>query len=287
MPYHSIVLIKQVPDIQAVTGNAIKPDGTLNRSLLPAIFNPEDLHALEMALMIKDEYGGTVRVITMGPLSAVEILKESLYRGADACVLVTDKNFAGSDTWATSLILKTAINKLGHYDFIVCGRQAIDGDTAQVGPQIAEKLKLPQVTYTEQILELKEKVITVRRRIRDDFEIVRSKIPVLITVLSTANIPRPPQARKILKFKKAVALSDKEVSKEGLERFKEKGLLINKWGIEDLSLSKDRCGISGSPTRVIKTEKVVLKGVEIKKIEPMQEAINFLFHELHREHTFD
>ena len=148
MPYNSIVLVKQVPDLKAQVQEAIKPDGTLNRSLLPAIFNPEDLNALEMALKVKDMYGGSVRVLTMGPPSAIEVLRESLYMGADESILLTDKSFAGSDTQATSLILKTAIEKMGDYDFIFCGRQAIDGDTAQVGPQVAEKLKIPQVTYT-------------------------------------------------------------------------------------------------------------------------------------------
>ena len=293
MGYHSIVLVKQVPDLKSVTGECIKSDGTLNRSLLPAIFNPEDLNALEMALMIKDKYGGTVRVLTMGPPSAIEILRESLYMGADECVLLTDKNFAGSDTQATSLILKTAVEKVGIYDFIFCGRQAIDGDTAQVGPQIAEKLGIPQITYVEQLLELKEHIITLKRRIRDDFEIVRSEIPILVTVLSTANTPRPQQARRILKFKKAQILSetieannDKEISKKKLERLKQKGLLIAKWGREDLFLNKDKCGISGSPTRVIKTKKVVLRRKERKKFEPTQEAINSLFHELYREYTF-
>ena len=154
MSYRIIVLVKQVPDTKAISSKAMNPDGTLNRSALPAIFNPEDLHALEAGLQLRERYGGIVTVITMGPPSAAEVLRESLYRGADEVILLTDRQFAGSDTLATSYILSRAISKTGHYDIILCGRQAIDGNTAQVGPQVAEKLGLPQITSVEEIVQI-------------------------------------------------------------------------------------------------------------------------------------
>lgn len=152
--FHSVVLIKQVPDTHNVTGEVMTADGTMNRNALPAIFNPEDLNALEMALSLKDQYGGRVSVVTMGPMQAVEVLRDALYRGADRVVLLSDRKFAGADTQATSYTLKCAIDKLGDFDLVFCGRQAIDGDTAQVGPQVAEKLGIPQITYAESIIDL-------------------------------------------------------------------------------------------------------------------------------------
>jgi len=154
MPYHSIVLVKQVPDTRHVTGDVMTKKGTMNRNALPAIFNPEDLNALEMALQVKERYGGTVTVLTMGPPKAAQILRDSLYRGADRVILLTDRKFAGADTQATSYTLKAAIDKIGAFDLIFAGRQAIDGDTAQVGPQVAEKLGIPQITYAETVLAL-------------------------------------------------------------------------------------------------------------------------------------
>src|SRR5512143_1015540 len=161
--YQSIVLVKQVPDTRRVTGEAMTRDGTMNRGALPAIFNPEDLNALEMALQIKERHGGTVTVITMGPPKAADILRESLWRGADRVILLTDRRFAGADTLATSIALRQAIEKLDRYDLILAGRQAIDGDTAQVGPQTAEKLGIPQVTYAESVLEIADGAVTVER----------------------------------------------------------------------------------------------------------------------------
>src|SRR5512137_2410143 len=135
--YHSVVLVKQVPDTRSVHGEVMTAEGTMNRSLLPAIFNPEDLNALEMALSIKEQHGGSVTVLTMGPLQAAEVLREALFRGADRVILLSDRKFAGADTQATSYALQCAIDKLGAYDLVFCGRQAIDGDTAQVGAQVA------------------------------------------------------------------------------------------------------------------------------------------------------
>jgi electron transfer flavoprotein beta subunit len=152
--YNSIVLVKQVPDTKNITGEVMKGDGTMNRSALPAVFNPEDLNALEMALQVREQYGGRVTVLTMGPPQAAEVLREALYRGADQVILLSDRRFAGADTLATSYTLTCAIRKLGNYDLIFCGRQAIDGDTAQVGPQTAEKLGIPQITYAETVVNL-------------------------------------------------------------------------------------------------------------------------------------
>jgi electron transfer flavoprotein beta subunit len=166
VPYDSIVCIKQVPDTANVTADAMKADGTVNRAALPTIFNPDDLRALEIALQVRDQHGGTVTVISMGPPKAADALRECLYRGADRVVLLTDRRAAASDTLATSYILARAIKTVGRYDFVFCGRQAIDGDTAQVGPQCAEKLGIPQVTYLEKLVELRDRTARIRRRPR-------------------------------------------------------------------------------------------------------------------------
>ncbi|MDD4891635.1 MAG: electron transfer flavoprotein subunit beta/FixA family protein [Phycisphaerae bacterium] len=203
MGYNCVVLAKQVPDTKGITGKAMKDDGTVNRAALPAIFNPEDLHALEMALSIKDRFGGTVTVITMGLPAACEILRASLYRGADRAILITDRRAAGSDTLATSYILNCAVRKLGKVDIVLCGRQAIDGDTAQVGPQTAEKLGMTQASYVEKLLDIKDGTMRVRRNLGHGWEIVEGKLPMLLTITDAANEPRPPAARKLMKHKAA------------------------------------------------------------------------------------
>ena len=159
MPYDSIVCVKQVPDTANVTAEAMKEDGTVNRAALPTIFNPEDLHALETALEVRDQYGGTVTVVSMGPPRAADVLRDCLFRGADRVILLTDRRAAASDTLATSYILSQAVRTIGRYDFVFCGRQAIDGDTAQVGPQCAEKLGIPQITYLEQTPEVSGRTV--------------------------------------------------------------------------------------------------------------------------------
>jgi electron transfer flavoprotein beta subunit len=198
--YKCVVAIKQVPDTKKITGQAMNDDGTVNRAALPAIFNPEDLNALELALSIKERYGGSVTVITMGLPAAAEILRESLYRGADEGILITDVRCAASDTLATSYILSCAVKKL-NYDIVLCGRQAIDGDTAQVGPQMAEKLGIAQITYVEELAKLEDENITARRNIGNGWQMVKSKLPVLLTVTSDANEPRVSAAKKMMKFK--------------------------------------------------------------------------------------
>ena len=203
MPYDSIVCVKQVPDTANVTAEAMKEDGTVNRAALPTIFNPEDLHALETALEVRDQHGGTVTVLSMGPPRAADVLRDCLYRGADRAILLTDRRAAASDTLATSYILAQAIRTIGRYDFVFCGRQAIDGDTAQVGPQCAEKLGIPQITYLEQVVELAGDTVRIRRNMGHGWEMVEAKLPVLVTVMQTANEPRPPSARRVMRLKRA------------------------------------------------------------------------------------
>jgi len=185
VPYDSVVCVKQVPDTANVTAEAMKEDGTVNRAALPTIFNPEDLHALETALEIKDRFGGSVTAVSMGPPKAADVLRDCLYRGADRASLITDRRAAGSDTLATSYILSQAIRTIGRYDFVFCGRQAIDGDTAQVGPQCAEKLGVPQITYLEQVIDIRDRTVRIRRNIGHGWEVVEAPLPVLVTVIQT------------------------------------------------------------------------------------------------------
>jgi electron transfer flavoprotein beta subunit len=300
--YNCVVLIKQVPDTKRVTEKAMNEDGTVNRAALPAIFNPEDLNALEMALQIKNKYGGRVTAIAMGLPAASAILRESLYRGADDAVLVTDRRAAASDTLATSYILSQAIRKLGKYDIAICGRQAIDGDTAQVGPQLAEKLGVPQMTCVLELLELAGQHITVRRSIGNGWQEVRSKLPVLLTVTDEANSPRVAAAKCMMKYKKArsrseveaqvkkadPAADEKAVTRLADAQCKEleaKGLLIKQWDLDMLGADLQWCGRSGSPTKVHRIQAVVLTAKETKTITTTQEGIRDMVHELIVDHT--
>ncbi len=285
MGYKIIVLVKQVPDTKAISPKAMNPDGTLNRVALPAIFNPEDLNALEMALQIKERYGGTVLVMTMGPPAAAEVLRESLYRGADEVILLTDRRFAASDTLATSYILSQAVKKIGAFDIILCGRQAIDGNTAQVGPQVAEKLGLPQITYVEEIKEIKDRSIAAWRRVEDGAELLEVHLPVLLTVMDTANQPRPPSVKKIMRFKNSKAPS--EATEEQNVSLKARRQLLPEWGADDFNLDLSRCGLSGSPTKVQKIKRVVLKAKNFKRYAATDEGITQLLQELIQDHTFD
>jgi electron transfer flavoprotein beta subunit len=294
MPYHSIVLIKQVPDTRHVTGDVMTKKGTMNRSALPAIFNPEDLNALEMALQVKDQHGGTVTVLTMGPPKAAEVLRDSLYRGADRVILVTDRKFAGADTQATSYTLKAAIDKIGAFDLIFAGRQAIDGDTAQVGPQVAEKLGIPQITYAETVLALEGDEITVERALGMGSEVVQCKLPALLTVVSTANQPRPPSARRRIAYKMAAIPSEYPAllekwpefeSEAQLEAYlKARNLQIITWSVADLDVEETLLGLRGSPTQVYKINFVVLESTESKEFPPTPEGVRALVNELIEEH---
>lgn len=292
MGYNCVCLIKQVPDTKKVTGQAMNDDGTVNRSALPAIFNPEDLNALEMALQIKDQHGGKVTAVTMGLPSAADVLRESLYRGADEAILVTDRKCAASDTLATSYILSCAVKKLDP-DIVLCGRQAIDGDTAQVGPQLAEKLGLTPVTYVEQLYELKAGSISVRRAIENGWQQVRTKLPVLLTVTDDANEPRVPAARYLMKYKNALAPIEVQKTVDGDEKavadqirqLEQKGLLIKQWDLDMLGADPAWCGRNGSPTKVHRIQSVVLTTKESKEIEPTEAGISEMIHELIKEKT--
>jgi electron transfer flavoprotein beta subunit len=292
--YNSVVLVKQVPDTHNVTSNAMKDDGTMNRAALPAIFNPEDLNALEMALQIREQYGGLVTVMTMGPPSAAQVLREALYRGADRVILLSDKRFAGADTLATSYALKCAIEKVGNYDLVFCGRQAIDGDTAQVGPQTAEKLGIPQITYADSVVNLEGDEIVVERAFPMGKELVQCTLPCLLTVVGTANQPRPPSARRRIEHKLAAtpleyrSLSEKHPefkTEEELEAYlTARNLKIPVWSAADIGADENKIGLAGSPTQVYKVNFVVLETSESKEVPATQEGIAALMQELVKEY---
>ncbi len=292
--FNSIVMVKQVPDTANITGKVMKDDGTVNRSMLPAIFNHEDKEALELALQVKERYGGTVSVITMGPPRASEMLKECLYMGADNAYLISDRKFAGSDTLATSYVLSEAIKHIGEFDFVFAGRQAIDGDTAQVGPQTAEKLNLSQVTYAEDIQKIENNIVRIKRKIDGGHEIVEAKLPLLITVVKGANEPRPFNAKFLMIYKNAKTLLDLEkiandnsllVLEDLVNEYKEKNLYITTLTTEDLpSIDLTRIGLHGSPTKVHKVESVVLSGGEAVNIPPTKEGIGELIDTLLNDH---
>ena len=308
MSYDSIVLVKQVPDPRRVSWQAMTDEGTVNRVALPPICNPEDLNALEMALAIKDEYGGTVTVLTMGLPMAAAVLRESLYRGADAVVLLTDRRMARADTLATSYTLSQAVRAIGRFDFVFCGRQAIDGDTAQVGPQTAEKLGLPQLTYVEEIVELGDGQIRARRAVEDGYEIVVAALPLLLTIPSTANTPRPPSAKRLMQYKHARTCSEieaelssgrqkqdlkpspEELQEEVEERARAlevRGLLILEWDLEAIDADAERCGFAGSPTWVARIEKPKLQSTEYREIENTEEGLSGLIQELLTNHILE
>ncbi|MBT3311488.1 MAG: electron transfer flavoprotein subunit beta/FixA family protein [Desulfobacterales bacterium] len=286
MSLQIIVMVKQVPDTHNVSGDAMKPDGTVNRAVLPAIFNPEDLNALEEAIKIKETIGGKITAITMGPPNAVKILKECLYRGVDDVVLVSDRKFAGADTLATSYALKCAIEKVEKYDLVLCGRQAIDGDTAQVGPQIAEKLNINQLTCVSEIVEVNETDITIKRSIENGHEFLKSNMPVLLTVTNEANEPRTPSAKLAVAYKN---ISGKTSDESYDDEYLESGIddpisYIKEWNVESINADPQLCGLSGSPTKVKKVQSVVLTASDVKQIQNTDEGIAELINELTEEH---
>ncbi len=294
-----IVLAKQVPDTRNVGKDAMKEDGTINRAALPAIFNPEDLNALEQALRLKDAYPGTtVTLLTMGPGRAAEIIREGLYRGADGGYLLTDRAFAGADTLATSYALATAIKKIGDYDIIIGGRQAIDGDTAQVGPQVAEKLGLTQVTYAEEIQNVDEKnrSITVKRHIDGGVETVEGPLPIVITVNGSAAPCRPRNAKLVMKYKRALGAQEKAPAPachpEGVSALpypelyeKRPYLNIPEWSVADVNGDLTQCGLSGSPTKVKAIQNIVFQAKESKTLTGSDKDVEDLIVELLANHT--
>ena len=287
--FQIVVLAKQVPDTHNVGKDAMKEDGTINRAALPAIFNPDDLKALEMALAckdaLKDIMSVKVTIITMGPSRAAEIIRESMFRGADNGFVVSDKRFAGSDTLATSYALSAAVKKLGKVDIVFSGRQAIDGDTAQVGPQVAEKLEIPQITYAEELISMTEKEIVIKRRLDRGVETVKSSFPVLVTVHGNANDCRPRHAKLLMTNKKACSVSEVKERQQSLSDMEalwtsRPYLKIEEWSADDINPDYERLGLSGSPTKVKSIENVVLTSKENKKINNSESEINELMKEL-------
>ena len=283
-----VVLAKQVPDTRNVGPDAMTPQGTVNRAALPAIFNPEDLNALEQALRLTDQNpGSTIHILTMGPPRATEVIREGLYRGTDGGYLLTDRAFAGADTLATSYALSMAIRKIGVPDLIIGGRQAIDGDTAQVGPQVAQKLGLNQITYVTSIDEIKDGQITVTRHIDGGVERVQAPLPLLLTVNGDAASCRPRNAKLVMKYKRATAPMERPA--EGLpyaeEYDKKSYLTVTQWGVADVDGDLEQCGLAGSPTKVKAVQNIVFKAKESKQLTAADADVESLVKELLDSHT--
>ena len=287
MSFNIVVLAKQVPDTRNVGKDAMTPQGTVNRAALPAIFNPEDLNALELALRIKDAHPGTkIQIVTMGLPKAAEVIREGLFRGTDGGVLVTDRALAGADTLATSYVLAQTIRKMGHVDLVIGGRQAIDGDTAQVGPQVAQKLDIDQVTYVEQVEELDEKSVTVTRRIDGGVERVKAPLPVLLTVTGSAAPCRPRNAKLMMKYKRALAPAEQKADMPYAEEYARKPYLtITQWGAADIDADIAQCGLAGSPTKVKTVQNVVFATKESRTLTGSDADVEQLIGELLDSHT--
>lgn len=254
-----VVCIKQVPDTNEVKIDPVT--GTLIREGVPSIINPDDKNALEEALVLKEKYGASVTVITMGPPQAEKALRESLAMGADKAILITDKAFAGADTLATSRVLAAAVQKLP-YDIVFAGRQAIDGDTAQVGPEIAEHLGLPQVTYVEKV-EIEERDLIIRRALEDGYEMIKVKTPVLLTAIKELNVPRYMNVKYIF------------------EAFNKESIT---WNASDIDVEKSLLGLSGSPTKVRKSMTKEVKGKGELINMPPKEAAEYAVSKLKEKH---
>jgi electron transfer flavoprotein beta subunit len=288
MAFNIIVLAKQVPDTRNVGKDAMKADGTVNRAALPAIFNPEDLNALEQALGIKERFPESkITVLTMGPGRAADILREGLFRGADDGVLLTDRAFAGADTLATSYALSMAVHKIGKYDIIISGRQAIDGDTAQVGPQVAEKLGITQITYAEEILDIANGKIRIKRRLENGVEVVECPLPTVVTVNGSARSCRPRNAKLLQKFKHAKTATElQSEDNDYVELYTARPYLnLVEWNVADVNADPIQCGLSGSPTKVKKIESVVFQAKESKRLADNDTEIDELMRELIESHT--
>ena len=281
-PLKIVVLAKQVPDTRNVGKDAMTPEGTVNRAALPAIFNPEDLNALEQALRLKEQNpGSTVGVLTMGPPRAGEIIRQGLFRGADTGWLLTDRLFAGADTLATSYALATAIKKIGNVDIVIGGRQAIDGDTAQVGPQVAQKLGLNQVTYAEEILKIENNIVTIRRHIDGGVETVEVPLPCVITVNGSAAPCRPCNAKLVMKYKYASCPLERQENEPRAELYATRPYLtLNQWSVADVDGDPNQCGLSGSPTKVKTVQNIVFQAKESKTITAKDADVEGLIKEL-------
>ena len=281
-----VVLAKQVPDTRNVGPDAMTPEGTVNRAALPAVFNPEDLNALEQALRLKDPFpGSTISVVTMGLPKSAEVIREALYRGADQGYVVTDRCLGGADTLATSYTLSQAIRKIGDFDIILGGRQAIDGDTAQVGPQIAEKLGLTQVTYAEEILSVDPEAhrIVIKRHIDGGVETVEAPLPLVVTVNGSAAPCRPRHAKRVMKYKNATVKAER--TPENAEKYAEliarKPFLdITQWGAADIEADMAQVGKAGSPTNVKAVQNIVFKAKDSRTMTASDADVEGLIIEL-------
>ena len=277
-----VVLAKQVPDTRNVGKDAMTAEGTVNRAALPAIFNPEDLNALEQALRLKEQNpGSTVGILTMGPPRPAEIIRQGLYRGADTGWLLTDRLFAGADTLATSYALATAIQKIGDVDIVIGGRQAIDGDTAQVGPQVAQKLGLNQVTYAENIEKCEDGKLTIRRLIDGGAETVEAPLPVVVTVNGSAAPCRPCNAKLVMKYKRATAPLERTEDMPYKQLYEERPYLtLTQWSVADVDGDPQQCGLSGSPTKVKAVKNIVFQAKESKTLTGSDADVESLVKEL-------
>ena len=289
MSLNLVVLAKQVPDTRNVGKDAMKEDGTINRAALPAIFNPEDLNALEQALQLKDQNPGSrITLLTMGPPRASEIIREGLYRGADTGIVLTSRAFAGADTLATSYAIAAAVKHIKQFDIVIGGRQAIDGDTAQVGPQVAEKLGIPQVTYAEEIIKVENGVATIKRRLKNGVETVEAPLPLVVTVNGSAAPCRPRNARFVQKYKYAVTPSEKANLGEDMLRLVDSREYLNlyEWDEKVVEADVEQIGLAGSPTKVKGIENVVFTAKESKVLDGGNDAeIEDLIKELITNHT--
>ena len=283
MSFRILVLAKQVPDTRNVGKDAMKADGTVNRAALPAIFNPEDLNALEFALKVKDKIkDAEVIILTMGPARAAEIIREAMYRGADKGYLITDRKFAGSDTLATSYAISLAVKKLAPFNLLVAGRQAIDGDTAQVGPQTAEKVGIPQIAYAEELVAVNEKEITIKRRIERGVETVSGSYPLAVTVHGSADPCRPRNAKRLMQVKHARTVTEMQTETRDYTDLMSARpeLKIQEWSVADIGADVEQLGLSGSPTKVKAIENVVFQAKESKSLGSSDKEIEDLMIEL-------
>ena len=257
-----VVCIKQVPDTAG--GVEFNPDGTLNRAAMLTIMNPDDKAGLEAALRLKDQYGAKVTVVTMGLPKAEDVLRESLAMGADEAILVTDRMLGGSDTWATSTAVAGAVRKLD-YDLVITGRQAIDGDTAQVGPQISEHLNIPVISYAED-LKIEGDSVIVKRQFDDRYHMLKVQMPCLITALAELNEPR-------------------YMTPGGINDAWEKDLIV--WSRADLEgIDDSNLGLSGSPTKIAKASDKVRKGAGEKVVlDTPEESVDYIMDKLLTKHV--
>jgi electron transfer flavoprotein beta subunit len=224
-----VVCLKQVPGTTEVKIDPVK--NTLIRQGIKNIVNPFDTYALEEGVRLKERFGGKVTALSMGPPQAIEMLREAITVGADEAILLSDVAFAGADTWATSYTLGTAVRKLGNTDLVICGRQTIDGDTGQVGPELAEMLGVPFIAYVSKVEEIKDSLLRVQRMVEDGYETIEARLPAVITVVKEINKPRLPSLRGQMKAKSAP---------------------IPTWTASDIGIEKEKAGLAGSATQVVK-----------------------------------